>query len=225
MGSKIYNNDEQQFEQLIKDLKGLPKEKAEDNFEYNLMVKIQNKNFDLTRPEKSSFFGRRLVPAAALAFSVIVIFFIISEPGTGLENPLLSAPPARENYSMSKVDTIELTQPSLASVPSQLNEKPEKETTQPESVVRVVVEPSDAVSIEKVDLPFDDSNSLDLDSYVKGENRTQTSTMTRGRIVSGGNSNPAFDGFLIREKASREAIEAHKARLDSLKKAQKSNKK
>jgi len=225
MKSNIYNNDEQKFEQLIKDLKGLPKEKADENFEFNLMVKIQNKNFDLSSPERNFLFSRRLIPAAALAFSAIVLFFIISDPGAGLENPLLSDPPARENYSQSKVDTIELTQPQLAAVPSQLTQQPVDKKSQPNSVVRVVVEPSDAVSMEEVEPPFDDSKSLDLDTFVKGENQTQTSTMARGRIVSGGNQQSQFSGFLIREKASLEAIEAHRAKLDSLKKTQKDNKK
>ena len=228
MRSKIYNNDEQKFEQLIQDLKSLPKEKADENFEFNLMVKIQNKNFDLSTPERSFFIGRRLVPAAALAFTAIVLFFVVSEPGTGLENPFLSEPPARENYSLSKVDTIELSQPQMAAVSSQITEKPVKEKTQPQqnkNVVRVVVEPSDAVSIEEVEPPFDDAQSLDLDTFVKGENTTQASTIKRGRIVSGGSQSSQFDGFLVREKASREAIEAHRAKCDSLKKAQKANKK
>lgn len=227
MGSKFYNsNDEEKFSQLIQDLKSLPKVKAEENFEYNLMIKIQNKNFDLSTPERAFIFNRKLVPAAVFAFSVIVLFFIVSEPGTGLENPLLSDPPVRADYSQSKVDTIELTHPGVevSAVQPMADQPEEKEIKPQQNIVRVVVEPSDAVTVEEVELPFSDDNSVDLDSFVKGKSKT-SSTITRGRIVSGGSQSSQFDGFLIREKASREVIEAHRARCDSLKKAQKSDKK
>lgn len=226
MESKFYNtNDEQKFNQLIQDLKNLPKIKAEENFEYNLMIKIQNKNFDLSTPERAFIFNRRLVPAAVFAFSVLVLFFIVSEPGPGLENPLLSDPPVRANYSQSKVDTIELTHPGVSvSAVQPMAETVEEEIQPQQNIVRVVVEPSDAVTVEKVELPFSDDNSVDLDSFVKGKSKT-SSTIIRGQIVSGGNQSSQFDGFLIREKASREAIEAHRARCDSLKKAQKTDEK
>lgn len=226
MESKFYNtNDEQKFNRLIQDLKNLPKIKAEENFEYNLMIKIQNKNFDLSIPERAFIFNRRLVPAAVFAFSVLVLFFIVSEPGTGLENPLLSDPPVRADYSQSKVDTIELTNPEVSvSAVQPMAEQSVEEVQPQQNIVRVVVEPSDAVTVEKVELPFSDDNSVDLDSFVKGKSKT-SSTIIRGQIVSGGSQSSQFDGFLIREKASREAIEAHRARCDSLQKAQKTDKK
>ncbi|NMB83090.1 MAG: hypothetical protein GYA14_14855, partial [Ignavibacteria bacterium] len=45
MGINIYNDEEKQFSKLIKDLKELPKVEAPDNFEFQLMTRIQNKNF------------------------------------------------------------------------------------------------------------------------------------------------------------------------------------
>lgn len=227
MGSKIYNsNDEQKFVELIKDLKDLPKVKADDNFEYNLMVKIRNKNFDLAIPERTYFLNRALIPAAALVFSAIAIFFVINEPGVGLENPLLSEPPTRENYSQSKIDTIELANAETLTIAAQPTEEHTQQIEQPASnLVRVLVEPSDAVTVEEVNLPFDDQKSVDLDTYVLGENPTQKASLRRGRVVSGGSQPSQFEGFLIREKASRAAIEAHRARLDSLKNAHKTDKK
>ena len=44
MGKNFYNLEETEFKETIDKLKSLPKVDAPDNFEYNLMVKINNKN-------------------------------------------------------------------------------------------------------------------------------------------------------------------------------------
>jgi hypothetical protein len=46
MGIKDQNNMDNGYEKLIKDLKKLPKVDAPDNFEYNLMTRIQNGQFE-----------------------------------------------------------------------------------------------------------------------------------------------------------------------------------
>jgi len=45
MKKDLYNSTNKEFNHVIKLLKELPKEQAPDNFEYNLLTKIKNKNF------------------------------------------------------------------------------------------------------------------------------------------------------------------------------------
>ena len=54
MKNNLYNSSDEEFQHVIKLLKELPKETAPSNFEYNLSVRIKNKNFDLKTSEKSS---------------------------------------------------------------------------------------------------------------------------------------------------------------------------
>ncbi len=220
--NSYYSNEEQKFAHIISDLKNLPKVKAGDNFEYNLMVKINNKNFELSVPERRFIFNRALVPAAAVTFSIMIFFFFFTESSVNLENPFLTPPEIRANYSTAKSDTIVLSQPGLSVDFTAEKVKVNSKTAQtPQSnIVRVVVEPSDAVTVESVVLPFDDKSSVDLDSFVSG-NRVQQSRAQRGQLVSGSSQPSQFDGFFIKERASKEAIELHRIKLDSLKNAQK----
>ncbi len=226
MGINSYHsNEEQKFAHIISDLKNLPKVKAEDNFEFNLMVKIRNRNFELSVPERKFNFNRALAPAAAVTFSIMIFFFFFTESNVNLENPFLTPPEIRTNYSAAKTDTIVLSQPEMLTSYSaeKVLTQPDIAEVPPSNIVRVVVEPSDAVTVETVDLPFDDNSAVDLDSYVTG-NRVQQNRVQRGQLVSGDSHPTNFDGFFIKERASKESIELHKTKLDSLKKAQKTEK-
>lgn len=215
------SKEEEKFSDVINALKSLPKVKADDNFEFNLMTRIKNKNFELHTPEKVFFVKRIFAPAAALAFSVLIVFFLMNDSGGNLENPFLMEPSIRQDFSAVKSDTIELRSPSqnfdLAEQPGQ---NMAAQTTTNSGVVRVVVQPSDAVTVEPVQLPFNDEDAVDLDSFVSGESENSRTNLSRGSLVSGGNSASGFDGFLLSERPSKECIESHKARLDSLKNLQ-----
>lgn len=210
---------EEKFSDVISALKSLPKVKAEDNFEFNLMTRINNKNFEMHTPEKVFFIKRVFAPAAALAFSVLIVFFLVNDPGGNIENPFLMEPTMRQDFSAVKSDTIELRSSSENLALTEQSQNIVSQTTN-SGVVRVVVQPSDAVTIETVQLPFSDENAVDLDSFVSGESENGRANLNRGSLVSGGNSASRFDGFLISERPSKECIESHKARLDSLKKLQ-----
>lgn len=230
MGIFSYNSNEEEFSDLLKSLRSLPKVKADDNFEYKLMVKIRNKDFSLNYDEKHFNYSRGVIPIAAFAFSVILVFFVISDSSVNLENPLLKEPPVRQASVSSQADTIE-----IVSTPASVNNNmtlsqstnllPE-EDTDAEQVMKVVVEANDVVTtveVENEPYPFDQSRSLDLDSYVTGG---RTSDAGRRGVLVGGTpqQNSSFDGFLIREKPSQEVINSHKAIMDSLKKSREKQK-
>ena len=78
MNKNLYNNNDEEYQHVIKLLKELPKEKASDNFEYNLRVKIDNKNFDLNTKESRIFPRWNIfVPAAGAVVTSVIIFFTI----------------------------------------------------------------------------------------------------------------------------------------------------
>ena len=56
MEKKDYNIDSKQSK-LIEDLKSLPKIKAPENFEYNLMTRIQNQNFGDVKKERMPLYA------------------------------------------------------------------------------------------------------------------------------------------------------------------------
>ena len=64
--------DDNEFKELKKLLKDLPKVNAPDNFEFNLMTKIQNKSFEVKSEKKKGWLTWSLTPAIAFAMSVIL---------------------------------------------------------------------------------------------------------------------------------------------------------
>ena len=64
---KNYDDHENYFPDLKKDLKNLPKVNAPENFEFNLMTRIQNKNFGTMEDKRTKFsWIKFLTPALAL---------------------------------------------------------------------------------------------------------------------------------------------------------------
>ena len=53
MEQKLYNSNDEQYKHVVNLLRELPKVKAENNFEYNLKVRIENKNFELKTEQKN----------------------------------------------------------------------------------------------------------------------------------------------------------------------------
>ncbi|MCB9248979.1 MAG: hypothetical protein H6613_10775 [Ignavibacteriales bacterium] len=54
MKKNLYNSNDEKYKRVINLLNDLPKVKTDANFEYNLKVRIENKNFNI-REEKSRF--------------------------------------------------------------------------------------------------------------------------------------------------------------------------
>ena len=51
----IYNEKQNKHSEMIKDLQNLPKIETPENFEYNLMTRIKNKNFGNVEKDKPVF--------------------------------------------------------------------------------------------------------------------------------------------------------------------------
>lgn len=91
-------DEEKKYDKLIGDLKKLPKVNASENFEADILRKINSSD----RNKKESFWDKifvpgNLVPAAAAIVSAIIIFFIVDINSTAIEDPLNLQPRLRED--------------------------------------------------------------------------------------------------------------------------------
>ncbi len=91
-------DEEKKYDKLIGDLKKLPKVNASENFEAEVLRKINSSD----RNKKESFWGKifvpeNLVPAAVAIVSAIIIFFIVDINSTAIEDPLNLQPRLRED--------------------------------------------------------------------------------------------------------------------------------
>ncbi len=221
-----FYNDESKYRELIDLLKGLPKVDTPDNFEFNLMAKINNGNFDLKTQNSGFFFTRYLLPATGVAVTFLVLFFVFSEPSPEDINPFLKEPPVLNNLSATAsspkiVNDVIISQKSasayLANNKKNSRAVAESKTVNKKKAVRVVVKPNDVITEEVVELPFDPNKSVSIDEKIA--EKSVSSTNLRSKLVGGTSGGFGFDGFYIREKLDRKYLEAWRAKLDSIKRA------
>lgn len=208
-------NDDLEFSKLINDLKELPKEKAPDNFEYNLLTRIQNKNFGELKPERKEHFNfvKFFAPSAVVASAIIIFFLVLPESNHQIENPLMSEPPAITERTVNTPDaTADSQLPNTANRSENIN-KSKSSVAQ-----NMVVKPNDVVEEQKVMYPINRSRSVSLDDYISGSNKKGTN-LRQGSVVGGAEETPDFDGFLMRQEADPETIQRYRQMMDSVKKA------
>jgi len=219
MNNTNLNNEEKEFEQIKKLLKDLPKVNTENNFVYNLMTKIENKNLNLkTENSLAKWFRWGFKPAVAVAFSVVLLFFIFYEQPENADDPFSSMPLMISGYD-DIADTIEIN-PSKIEKKSKTSPPSERitdvESDETEESYRIVLQPNDFVTKEKVDYPFDKNKSVNLDEYLrKASNRTVSPQM--GELAGSSNrSDLIFRGFLLREREKKDTSDSLKPESDSL---------
>ncbi len=91
---------DQQYDDIVKLLKELQQVKAPNNFEANLMRKINAEGF--TEEKTGSWLSRifvpkRFIPSAALAVVAVLILFVIKPGSTEIENPFNTQPRMRKD--------------------------------------------------------------------------------------------------------------------------------
>ena len=219
MSDTNLNNEKKEFEQIKKLLKDLPKVNTEDNFVYNLMTKIENKNFNLkTENSATKWFRWSFKPAVAVAFSVLILFFIFYEQPENADDPFSTIPLMISDYD-DIADTIEI-KPSKTEkkekTSSLADRFADKETDEPEESYRIVLQPNDFVTKEKVDYPFDKGKSVDLDEYLRKASNKSTSSQMGELAGSGTRNDLIFRGFLLREREKKDTIDSLKPESDSL---------
>jgi len=225
MEAKNYNSLEEdvRFQEVTKILKELPKVKADDNFEFKLLTKIQNGSYD-TKKYKENSLGWAWIyaPATALVLSAVLIFFVVNPSIEEFDNPLMSNPPLRAEVVVNTPDTM-LANSELAAQAFS-NQNTERKTAQAAKSVSsktdpylVVFQPNDVIVKEKMAYPFSKQKGVDIDNYV-GKNGLQGQGASK--LAGYGDNYFEFDGFFVRENVDKNLILKEKARLDSLKRAE-----
>lgn len=222
MKRDFYNSNDEEYLHVIKLLKDLPRENAPDNFEYNLRVRIDNKNF-LIRSDKSlSFFSWQvLVPATGAILGTVILFFTFFNSSEIPDNPFQSQPKLRNSIVNSSSSSVfgSLSGKALVNnndvILNETLEAREDNLAEESETIKSDINQSKTLA----DYPFEDLNSTNLDEAL---NSARTSTrISRNASLVGKRSTTFFNGFFIREEVDKEYVEAMKARMDSLKKIMK----
>ena len=230
MKKDLYNSTDAEFQHVIKLLKEMPKEKAQENFEYNLSVRIKNKNFEPSRPEKLIFNPWKIfVPVTGAVVASLLVFFISIDDTDSAENPFQIKPQLRNELSASILGssgTSNNLSPDMKISETDVvfKERIEQSPNDDELIPKnIITEPENNIAEKSTSdgFPFSEYNSTNLDQ-VLSEKRSPTKISGRAALTG---SNSSFNGFFIREEVDKEYVETMKARMDSLKKELKNKRK
>ena len=171
-------------------LKDLPKVDAPDNFEYNLMVRIQNGNFDKKKFKEPSWrLSWLIAPGAALFFSVILLLnLFVNENNYDEKLVTDSAELINESATAQQFIWALTDEPET---PDEVNSAPEPKAYQ------VVLNSNDVVETRKLDPSILKGRGYNLDVIL---DKAKSGKFSRGRgtLVSTGVPSFNFDGFFIR---------------------------
>jgi len=207
MEKDFYNDNENEFSEVIDLLKKLPKIKAPENFEFNLSTRIQNGNFNLPQEKPiSKWLTWGLGPITAMALSAIVFFFVISNSGFQKENLLMQNPELRQSTNVANNSGIQSN--------SKILNKEDEFSQSFSAKLKAIIEPNDVV-VKSVQFPFNNTNSIDLDSYINGK-KGNAQNNSNIKTVSSGPASINFNGFGILVKTSPEQLATMREKMDSL---------
>lgn len=216
MKEDLYNSNDKKNEHVIKLLQELPRVEAPDNFEYNLNLRIENKNFELKTKESvfSIPWRKSLLPAFGAVAASIILFFSIYTDSDSLENPLQIKPKLR-NELQSNVDRLSskvIDQYNTISENDVIIQKKEKTSSAVNNLQKGKEILAENES-KKPNFPF--NNSTNLDDALIESNKANISR--RASLAGNSAFESSFNGFYIRNEVDRKYVEALKARIDSIK--------
>ncbi len=213
-----YNN-ETRHSKLIEDLKSLPKVNAPENFEYNLMTRIQNQNFGDLKKERLPFnLIKFLAPSAVVVTALIIFFVFYSSADIQTENPFMTEPTAIASDSQTAISGEDLAINNSASASESQSGKTDQKISQNRADLNAKIQPNDVVVKKQGKYPINSNRSIALDDFISGDSQ-QNSSLERGNVVSEGQNPPEFDGFLVRQSPDKTTIAKYRAFTDSVKRA------
>ncbi len=211
MGINSYNYDELKFSKLLNDLKELPKIKAEENFEYNLMMRIQNGNFGRRLEEEKPVYSiiKFVVPSAIVSI-IILIVLLLPSAEQNIDNPLMVDPPKiSENEIVNNSQIFSSNAARTKKTQSKISNEKTTGQTNPELKNITSVPPK---------YPINQNRSVSLDEYISGET-TQENNIKSGTVVRSGDD-ILFDAFLMPEELDKKALEKYRKMIDSIKRSE-----
>ncbi len=164
-------------EALARLLKGLKREKTPENFEFNLMTRIQNRNFgDLEKDNKTNFLWI-FFPSASIVTAAFIVLIVLFN-GVG-DNNLISPPQVIKNKTPKTYVVVK--------------NKPDAQRNTLE-MYKIFRTQNDVVINKKVKLPINEGKSLQVDKYLNSSNfRNSANSAT---LVSEELTPFNFDGFI-----------------------------
>jgi len=124
-----FDENSQQYSDIIKTLKGLQRVKAPANFEADLMRRINTGKYEKEKSLWEKFLlPSRLIPSAALGLAAVIVFFVLNINSAQLENPLLMPPRVRDDVVATKdvpvIPKDEQTSTENEKINKEANKKP-----------------------------------------------------------------------------------------------------
>lgn len=210
--SEFYNNEDKKFSNLLSDLKKLPKIEVPENFEFNLMTRIQNKNFSQVEEERPKFNLLKFLAPSAVVLTAVLLFFIIYPQKEEIPTQIAKQPNTTDSQSIVGNSANK----NFESLFSKEEKKPsaQKQEVFSQSNQNIAQNPTQV----KSPVQFNPRRSVAVDDFISGANSNQNSTIGSNIVNSG--DQPIVDGFLVEKKTDKKTIEKYRSELDSLKKAQ-----
>ena len=216
--NNYYNEEDSNSSKLIEDLKKLPKVQAPDDFEFNLMTRIQNKNFGTVEDTRPKFNLIKFLAPSAIVATAVLLFFIFYPKSQELPLPTSIHQPETITTSPGNSNKAE----NAAAKDLAFN------GTSKKSVEKYPI-PNNSASVQRITAPVSGSNKMDelihnrnsvsLDDYISGESTNQRN-LSRGSVVTSEDQVPDFDGFFVKQKMDAATLKRYREVVDSLKKAQ-----
>ncbi len=181
--------EDNEFSELKKLLKEIPKVKAPDNFEFNLMTKIQNQNFEVKSEKKKSIFSWALTPAIGFAATLFLVVFLFTGNDEIGDNPWNTTPRLIEN-NVAEVNSSKVKISTFRN-PTEL-----KKSEQAKSISQ---NKNLATNNKPQNFPFDKRTSVNLDEGMQPSVNSNSSIGTAQLAGASTNNTSPFDGFFLRE--------------------------
>lgn len=218
MDTNPYDINEEKYSHVISLLKNLPKKEAPSNFEYNLKVRIENKNFKSKFDEEKAYRipWRIVIPSFGTVAVIALIFFSSLFNQDPIENPFQMKPQLRSNYSSNSFDGYVK---NAFGVSKKINEN---------DVIIKLEQPKMAKNDElstksEINIPqylLNEGRSTDLDKVINPHGVSRLSH----RAALTRSSNSRFSGFYMYHEIDRAEFERLKARNDSIRNVLKKSK-
>lgn len=209
-----YNDNEDKFSKTLKSLKELPKVNAPDNFEFNLMIKITNGEFNSEAEEKRQSKWLWILTPAALVVTSVILFITLSQ--NDIETQLNPIQNQGSIYAGKTGDSALKIRPK-ASVPLKIAQKRNIQT-EPSITAQnqpYQVEPAIPTIQEYYNSPLLSRRSFKLDNLLKGKSGNRLNSWSQDQTVGDGLNLP--EELLLNEGNSTKSLKEKNAVRDSLK--------
>ena len=216
--NNYYNEEESSRNNLIEDLKNLPKIKAPDDFEFNLMTRIQNKNFGNAAQSRERFNLLKFLAPSAVVAAAVLLFFIFYPKSQLIQTPNLSQQPPSVTTPTAAAQKSESANSKEIALNSPIKRIGE-ESAAHQNKTTVDNAARQTQNLNRIEDLIHSRNSISLDDYISGDISNQKD-LARGSVVTSEDQTPNFDGFFVKQKTDPATLKRYREVVDSLKKAQ-----